>query len=84
MKKNDTTCYFLNFNGICTAKHGEFCDHNYKHCCFYKTEQQYIEDRNRAIILNRKHGNCEKCKYVAVKCQLIPDKSNDNNGMCSL
>ena len=84
MKKNDTTCYFLNFNGICTAKHGEFCDHNYKRCCFYKTEKQYIEDRNRAIILNRKHGNCEKCKYVAVKCQLIPDKSDNNNCMCSL
>ena len=32
-------------------------------CTFYKTPEQFIQERNRAIEINRRKGNCESCKY---------------------
>lgn len=73
---NDKVCYFEGAQNICQALHGQFCRHDYRNCSFYKTIDEYINDRNHAILINRQKGNCENCKYMSIKCQLIGEKSN--------
>jgi hypothetical protein len=39
-------------------------------CSFRKTEQEHIYAVNEAISINRAKGNCDKCRYRDVRCQL--------------
>lgn len=55
------TCSILSEPCICDER-----------CTFRKTEREVIIARNRAVILNRKRGNCAKCKYKQYPCDLIP------------
>lgn len=64
-------CFFKNRDGSCGAM-ATFCHNNYEHCSFYKSERQYIMERNLAILKNRNRGNCNNCKYVIVPCDLLP------------
>ena len=64
-------CFFKDKDGVCDAMH-TYCRHDYEHCSFYKSEKQYYHERNRAILLNRKKGNCANCKYVQVQCDFLP------------
>lgn len=73
MNEEKETCYFLqpqsNRCGIldteCTGTRSE------KVCSFRRTEREYFEQRNRAVELNRKRGNCAKCKYKPFPCEPI-------------
>ena len=64
-------CFFRDLNGECGAIAGKFCDGYNNKCHFYKTELQFYIDRNTAVITNRKKGNCVKCKYREVPCEII-------------
>ena len=37
-------------------------------CKFHKTDKEYIASRDRAILINREKGNCQKCKYQKLAC----------------
>lgn len=67
----DKMCYFCRSNGECGALIDTYCVGINTECSFYKTEKQYIEDRNRAIEINRAKGNCVGCKYCNKKCEVI-------------
>lgn len=74
MKK---TCYFCGDNGECGALMNCYCAGINYDCKFYKTEEQYIAERNRAVEINRAKGNCDNCKYRSVKCAIIPKNKNN-------
>lgn len=67
-------CFFRDLKGECGAISGRFCDGYNKKCSFYKTERQFIMDRNAAIMKNRRKGNCANCKYSVFPCTIIPVK----------
>lgn len=74
MTEEKETCYFLqpqiNYCGIldveCTGTRSK------QLCSFHKTEQEYFEARNRAVMLNRQRGNCGKCKFKPYPCEPVP------------
>lgn len=74
----DNVCFFRNKDGSCGAIAGVYCPGINDKCSFYKTEKQYITDRNLAILKNRAKGNCVNCKYVPVACELIPVVKDEN------
>lgn len=49
---------------------GEQCDGKNEKCSFFKTEEQFDDERDRAILLNRRKENCSKCKYTSCACAL--------------
>lgn len=61
-------------NSWCGALSSTQCDGLNTACSFYKTKKQFTEDRNRAIMLNRRKGNCTDCKYVSAPCELSENK----------
>lgn len=72
---NNELCHFFssqNRNGclllgtICTGKKSK------AQCKFKKTSREYCEEYNRAIMINRLKGNCDRCKYTTVKCVELP------------
>lgn len=67
-------CVFSSQAGTCTILKDVRCDGGKTDCGFFKTYEEYVLERNRAIKLNRAKGNCEKCIYVNMKCELIPEK----------
>lgn len=74
---NDKICYFRHRDGSCGALMGVYCPGINDKCSFYKTEKQYITERNLTILKNRAKGNCVNCKYVSIACELIPLSKND-------
>ena len=69
----DEKCVYANDMSLCTALIGTYCT-GYKSkrlCSFHKTVDENIEETNKAITINRIKGNCSRCKYRNVKCQLI-------------
>lgn len=64
-------CFFRDLKGECGAIAGRYCDGYKANCHFYKTERQFIADYNAAVITNRRKGNCAKCKYKEVPCDII-------------
>ena len=70
-------CFFSSVNGCCTILYGTKCDGEKYNCSFFKTEREYITERNNAILLNREKGNCKDCKYRSVKCELT-ELDNEN------
>lgn len=73
MTEKKEICYFLipqtNRCGIldveCTGTRSR------QICSFQKTEKEYFEQRNRAVEINRKRGNCAKCKYKPYPCEPV-------------
>jgi hypothetical protein len=73
MTEKTETCYFLipqsNRCGIldeeCTGTRSE------RICSFRKSTKEYFEARNKAVELNKKRGNCAKCKYKPFPCEPI-------------
>lgn len=54
----------------CTILHAMCTEMNQKRRCrFCKTEKQFAEERDRAILINRKKGNCDLCKYRNGRCK---------------
>lgn len=64
-------CYFFMPGGECRALVDTYCSGINTSCHFYKTEKQYIADRNRAIDINRTKGHCNNCKYCNKRCEKI-------------
>lgn len=54
----------------CAILIGEQCNGENEKCSFFKTEEQFDNERDRAILLNRRKGNCLKCKYASYACAL--------------
>ena len=70
----DEVCVFARPNEDCAALRDQACDGKNKACSFYKTEDQYIAARNRAIEINRAKGLCRRCKYQEKSCRLMTKK----------
>lgn len=67
----ETKCFFANTACECSILKDVRCDGFKNDCNFHKTFTEYITDRNRAIKINQQKGNCAKCNYVNVKCNII-------------
>lgn len=67
------TCHFYCTNGFCRVLSETRCDGERPGCTFYKTRKQYLQDLDDAIMLNRKRGNCSKCKYRENRCMLAKE-----------
>lgn len=67
----DEICVFATGRKLSTCKIlvGEKCDGKNQGCSFRKTEEQFRTERDRAIKINREHGNCFKCKYMNSMCR---------------
>ena len=76
----DNTCFFKNNDGSCGVLM-KYCNNDFKRCHFYKTEEQYINDYNMAILKNRQNGNCNDCKYKAFPCECLTFKKTENQFM---
>lgn len=69
--------------GDCAALKDVKCDGYHPECGFYKTEQQFIDEGDEAIRLNRRRGNCENCKYRETKCMTTQEiKERKENRWC--
>lgn len=66
----DKTCHFSCGNGFCRILSETRCDGENDKCSFYKTRKKYFEDLDNSILINRKKGNCRKCKYRETPCPL--------------
>lgn len=74
----ENSCYFFTpgkFNS-CGILNGPCSDDTKKNCKFRKSEAEYIEARNKAVELNRKRGNCAKCKYKPYPCEIVVIKGD--------
>lgn len=71
-------CRFFTGNKLCscTILVGTSCDGKNQNCSFFKTEEQFDDERDRAILINRKKRNCQQCKYVSHACTLSNEKTN--------
>ncbi len=49
---------------------GTKCRGDMTDCKFYKTEKQFAEAADRAVLINREKGNCEKCRYNKIPCEV--------------
>lgn len=62
-------CKFHICGRYCKILIGMDCDGTNENCSFYKTEIQFCKDADRAILLNREKGNCERCAYKSKPCE---------------
>lgn len=72
--KADDRCFFLGAgtHSFCSLTLETCSDgKNRKRCSFRKTEQEYVEAQRHAIELNRRKGNCARCKYKRQPCEII-------------
>lgn len=82
MKLNDDkeSCYFYSPGKMnnCSILN-QPCDPNKSRqlCKFHKTEYEYYLQRNKALELNRRKGNCAKCKYKQFPCELSQIEEDD-------
>lgn len=75
-------CVFFSGDGWCSALVETRCTGYLPEfgCSFYKTEEKYIDDINKSVMLNRKKGNCIQCKYRKVQCQLREKEGTEYDG----
>lgn len=66
-------CKFHTAKDKCQILMVSECDGDNRSCGFFKTEQQYANDFNHAVALNRAKGNCLKCKYQKKICQYMEE-----------
>lgn len=64
-------CRFQTDKHSCKILSFTECDGMDKSCGFFKTEEQYIAEYNRAVALNRAKGNCSNCKYQKKPCPFM-------------
>ena len=77
----DKICMFATGKvaGFCKILVGEKCNGK-NHCCsFWKTEEQFWTERDKAITLNRERGNCLKCRYIGNFCKLSTEEEAVDN-----
>ena len=79
--EKDEICTFVSdrTGSFCKILVGEKCNGK-NHCCsFFKTEEQFQTERDRAITVNRERGNCLQCKYMGAFCKLSTEEAVVNN-----
>lgn len=79
--EKDEICMFSagQTGNFCKILVGEKCDGK-NHCCsFWKTEEQFQAERDKAITLNRMRGNCLKCRYMGDFCKLSTEEKVVSN-----
>lgn len=59
-------CYFKGINGKCNCLVDTMCGGK---CSFFKTEKQFVADRDKAIDICRKKNLCHRCVYVDEPCK---------------
>ena len=69
-------CRFSGTSSYCQILTGVKCRGTDALCKFRKTENQFREDRNKAIITNRKKSNCSHCRYMTAPCQINSEKGS--------
>ncbi|MCM1237087.1 MAG: hypothetical protein NC489_44010 [Ruminococcus flavefaciens] len=62
-------CRFNSCGKYCRILAVESCDGNNTDCSFFRTEQQFREAADRAVLINRRNHRCENCTYVTKKCR---------------
>ncbi|MDE7365708.1 MAG: hypothetical protein K2N27_12680 [Ruminococcus sp.] len=67
---NDEKCRFFKKTKRCYILIGKKCNGTDTNCSFYKTDEQFQRECDRAILINRRKFNCEHCKYSPVPCEL--------------
>lgn len=79
--KEDEICTFVSdrMGSFCKILVGEKCDGKNKCCSFWKTEEQFQAERDKAIALNRERGNCLKCKYMGAFCKMSTEEAVVDN-----
>lgn len=81
-------CYYYTGQGTCSLLIDRRGNSKYRvamGCCgvnpvckFYKTEQQFVTERDRAIKICRQKNLCRRCQYVDSPCKLSSEgKRND-------
>lgn len=73
---NPTTqsCTILTFKGLGKVLF-QSCTGIDDNCKSFKTDKQFNEERDAAIELNRKKGNCAKCKYSSIPCKTSKERN---------
>lgn len=73
----DKICVFAadEKTSFCKILVGEKCDGRKKCCSFYKTEEQFRTERDKAIAVNRERGNCLNCKYMGAYCRTSAEET---------
>jgi len=79
--EKDEICTFVSdrTGSFCKILVGEKCDGKNRCCSFYKTEEQFRTERDKAIALNRERGNCLQCKYMGAFCKMSTEETVVNN-----
>ena len=72
-------CRFKGNIKICKILVDTKCDGTANDCKFYKTEKQFQEERNRAILINRAKCNCNRCKYMGIPCRIDSDEEGEED-----
>ncbi|MDE5620662.1 MAG: hypothetical protein K2O29_02310 [Ruminococcus sp.] len=63
-------CKFAGVSRYCMILVGRKCVGDAKNCSFYKTERQFAKAADRAVLINREKGNCKKCRYNKIPCEV--------------
>ncbi len=79
--KEDEICTFVSdrTGSFCKILVGEKCDGKNRCCSFWKTEEQFRTERDKAIALNRERGNCLQCKYMGAFCKMSTEEAVVDN-----
>ncbi|MDE6780957.1 MAG: hypothetical protein K2J40_05815 [Ruminococcus sp.] len=72
-------CRFSGTSSYCQILVGVKCLGTDELCKFHKTEEQFQKERNRAILVNRKKYNCNRCRYMGIPCRLSSEEGSEEN-----
>lgn len=68
IKNPEERCYFSRLGEQCSILADVGCDGKNKKCSWFKTKEQFNDERDNAIRINRLKGKCQNCRYVKVPC----------------
>lgn len=72
-------CRFVGTGKFCQILVGVKCRGTDELCKFRKTEKQFQEERDRAILINRTKYNCNKCKYMRTLCRMSDEEEGEKD-----
>ncbi|MDE5770175.1 MAG: hypothetical protein K2I06_00905 [Ruminococcus sp.] len=75
----EETCRFVGLGKYCQILVGVKCRGTDELCKFRKTEKQFQEEHDRAILINRAKHNCNKCKYMRTSCRLSSELGGEED-----
>lgn len=78
MDSETKLCVFFDGSRGCTILKRR-CIGTSNSCAFQKTYEQFIADRDKSILMNRRKGKCTNCEYVNVPCQLSTEHVSVND-----